>query len=955
MAQNYFYNGTQLDTFDGTKGTIVSHVLHDSSPDALASEVEVVRGHGKSLRDFRYSGKQITLDGTILGESQADFEQRLDALKNLFAAPNGRLTITNYGTLDYRIATFEHGEAWTRQVITTGIGGMWNYSQYKIGTRSLTVQASSGSGAKTASLTAFKDLGDFASSDTIKLWAYIDDATKLTSIRLRFETTAGVAYYSKTWSSSFTTGWNELTALRSDFALTGGAAWNTIANIELQVTGSNATAVNVSFDDLRISTTSDTRNYDVTQTGALRLERQQHHAYWVDFSITLTCSSGLAVATNAIASGQSSTADIQHEPFYFPGSGPQSLTYRAGVGSAEAEQAIFYDHWADHFGGYGASHTSVATFEATETWTGASADTTNYKVGAQGVKVTATAPALATITRTIAPTNYATLPDNTETQLAIYVSDAAKLTEVIVSYDSTAGLAGYAKSVTGLVTGWNIVTIAKSAFTQYGGGDWSAIVSLSLTVNPTGGAVTVSFDDWQWIDAQNVTGGVYTSNADAWTIAAHGAYPHALINLSTTNDTTFVLTNTTIRDGEIIALVQAADTATVGVCGRLSSTDALLVANASSGARFVYGDYTAGATTTFKLNGGQNDGGTVRLNASQYTYAVALDSRANWRWVRLVCTGDTATLYTKEVDEDAWTLRLTAPVREAAAGYWGMHATGLVRVASVELIDYSAQQDHALALKGGPFGTDVNEGVFLLESRGLQLREGPHPGFTSGTFPTFRGGFNRAAWLVPAGVVGTSRFYHIGNDQATVNWTAFGDSDSTKAAILVNSGNQTYIRQRGTYLYLGKLSSTPPVNDLTIRLETDNAGEPSGTLVHASATVTLTNEDVQTYVIGANDLFNASVVPYEIIWPIDIPVSASTDYWLVLVCGGVEAGNYWVLPNKGTAGPNWQAVTITGGAAWRVFDGSYMGDFRTGYALLAGNTPSLANRERYSLHRPTFL
>lgn len=953
MAQNYFYNGTQLDTFDGTKGTIVSHVLHDSSPDASVAEVDVVRGNGRSLRDFRYSGKQITLDGTIIGESQADFEQRLDALKNLFASPNGRLQITNYGTLDYRIATFEHGEGWTRQVMSSGAGPMWNYTQYKIGTRALTVQASSGSGAKTASLAAFKDIGDFAATDTIKLWAYIDDATKLTSIRLRFETTAGVAYYSKTWSSSFTTGWNELTALRSDFALTGGAAWNTIANIELQVTGNNATAVSVSFDDLRVSTTTDSRNYDVTQTGALRLERQQHHAYWVDFSLTLTCSSGLAVATNAIASSQSGTTDIQHEPYYFPGSGPQYLTYNAGLGSAEAEQAVFYDHWADHFGGYGASTTAVASFESTETWTGGAADSTNVKVGARGWKVTATDPTAATAVRTISSTDYSAVPDNWETQLAVYVDDAAKLTNVTVRYESTAGAAGYSYVKTGLVTGWNVLQVAKSAFVQYGGGDWAAIVSLTLEVTPTGGTVNVTFDDWRWVDPQNCTGGVYTANADAWTIAAHEAYPHALINLSPTNDTTFVLTNTTVRDGELIALVNAADAATVGLCGRLSSTDALLLANYSAGSRFVSGDYTAGATTSFRLLGGQNDGGLARLNASQYTYAVDLDSRANWRWMRLVCKGDTATLYTREVDEDAWTLRLTAPIRESSAGYWGLHATGLMRVAFVELIDYANQQDHALALKGGPFGTDVNEGRFLLESRALQLREGPHPGFTSGTFPTFHGGFNRASFLVPAGVVGTSRFYHIGNDQTTVDWTAFGESTSLKAAIKVNSGNQTYIRQRGTFLYLGKLSSTPPVNDLTVRLETDSAGSPSGTLVHASATVSLSNEDIQTYVIGANDLFNASVVPYEIVWPIDIPVTASTDYWLVLTCGGAEAGNYWVLPNKGTAGPNWLAVDVSG--SWRVFDGSYMGDLRTGYALLAGNTPSLANRERYSLHRPTFL
>ncbi len=73
-----------------------------------------------------------------------------------------------------------------------------------------------------------------------------------------------------------------------------------------------------------------------------------------------------------------------------------------------------------------------------------------------------------------------------------------------------------------------------------------------------------------------------------------------------------------------------------------------------------------------------------------------------------------------------------------------------------------------------------------------------------------------------------------------------------------------------------------PTDDVIVRIETDNSGEPSGVLVHANATAAIDGSTL-----------TGSPVDYLFSFPATVSLSASTKYWVVLTRDTNDTENYY--------------------------------------------------------------
>lgn len=958
MAQDYYYNGTKLNDWDGTKGVIVSTFQHDSAPETANGTVDVGGGPGRVLRSSWQRAKTISVTGSVHGTDQADFEQRLDSLKALLAVPHGQLTVTNYGTTDYRVACFEEGEAWARTYVndaSTDDGALWDFTNYKIGRRGLRVEAVTGA-PKYGLLTRTFDLSGFADTDTIKLWAYIADTTKLTSIALAFVTSGGNEY-SKTWTSGFANGWNELTVLRSGLTTTGSPSWLNITSVQLTVTGSAATPAVVTFDDLRITSQTDSRTYEATVDGPVEIPRDHYHSTWVPFSVTFTVPDGrgrsdqyAAVHTPGI------TTDQQHVPLYLAGSGPQPVALTSTVGSTTPSEVQVYDHYADEFGSYvGRYQTQVATMEATESWTGGSADTTDYKFGTRGRKVTVSGAGTGSAYVTFGGAqDYSALANTELLRCWVKLDTAANVTNIKLRLYTTYATDYYEGTVTtGLANGWNVIEVQKKSLVGTGTPSWASITVAELEVT-TSDTVNATFDDLLWVNTLGCTGGTLvlaTTGDSAWEVQPVSAYRHALVQAGTYG--TALLRGTAIRDGEVLALLRTPSGAggTIGLIARAdSATSPVDIIS------FTVAPSPTSSSTTSVL--ALTDSQTFATTTNFVTSTPASPSSIDWVWFRLVVKGGLVQGYYRDVGSDEWTKAVEGSTRHLAAGSWGVYANGRTEVAHLEVIDYAQDRSHALRLLGGPFGTTAYEGVFAIDTATLQAREGPLPGTVLGSFPAFAAGFNDAAVIQPSAAIGTARFRYVPQDSFSW-WWGFGNVSNTKVGIRFVTGSQTYIRRRGTFVYLAKSSYALPTADLTARIETESSSAPSGTLVDSNATATVTHDDLVAQVGPGqllSPLWNGSLEPIEIVWPFDLPVSASTAYWLVLQPNTPHASELqWNTPAQAHTPPYTGDHTIKyyTGAAWAELGA----DDYSGFVLLAGNYPNATISTPWTVthaHTPRF-
>jgi hypothetical protein len=115
---------------------------------------------------------------------------------------------------------------------------------------------------------------------------------------------------------------------------------------------------------------------------------------------------------------------------------------------------------------------------------------------------------------------------------------------------------------------------------------------------------------------------------------------------------------------------------------------------------------------------------------------------------------------------------------------------------------------------------------------------------------------------------------------------------------------------RQAWVHLQKVGSLSG-KTLTLRIETDSAGDPSGTLADANATQTL---DADTITTGGFEM-------YKLIFPDVFSLTGSTTYWIVLTQDwGPDVDNYleWGAEGYGGAGTyaDGQGKTYNTGDGW---------------------------------------
>jgi len=130
----------------------------------------------------------------------------------------------------------------------------------------------------------------------------------------------------------------------------------------------------------------------------------------------------------------------------------------------------------------------------------------------------------------------------------------------------------------------------------------------------------------------------------------------------------------------------------------------------------------------------------------------------------------------------------------------------------------------------------------------------------------------------------TPLYQEVVDQQQTLsdNNASFGDianSEYRNAQGFQLSGTKTVT---AIELYINSKSGSPTGN-WTIRIETNNAGVPSGTLANVNATKTVSSIDSGTLKVSFTTPFS---------------LSASTTYWIVLLCDNQSTNNNWQMARQ---------------------------------------------------------
>lgn len=139
----------------------------------------------------------------------------------------------------------------------------------------------------------------------------------------------------------------------------------------------------------------------------------------------------------------------------------------------------------------------IATFESNEIWSAGAADTTNFRVGTQGRRLTSsgsTTTAYRDVALNLQPTGYST---SDYIDIDVYVDTISNLSSCVIKLGNTAMSVYYSKSITGMVSGGNHIHLLKSGFSTTGSPSWSSINRIQLEVTAVAATtVNVTFDNW---------------------------------------------------------------------------------------------------------------------------------------------------------------------------------------------------------------------------------------------------------------------------------------------------------------------------------------------------------------------------------------------------------------------------------------------------------------------------
>lgn len=159
----------------------------------------------------------------------------------------------------------------------------------------------------------------------------------------------------------------------------------------------------------------------------------------------------------------------------------------------------------------------VSTFESGETWSAGSADTTRYKEGNQGWKLSPTASATVNSDRTydVDLTKFSdgsSAGDSDIIRFWVWLDDDINCASISIIFDVNGGsfATDYYTGTqsTGFITGWNEINILKSSFTRTGsttGKNWSTVEAIRIqAVASAKGTLNATFDQIRLVKAAPV-------------------------------------------------------------------------------------------------------------------------------------------------------------------------------------------------------------------------------------------------------------------------------------------------------------------------------------------------------------------------------------------------------------------------------------------------------------------
>src|SRR5260221_2460971 len=124
-------------------------------------------------------------------------------------------------------------------------------------------------------------------------------------------------------------------------------------------------------------------------------------------------------------------------------------------------------------------------------------DTVNFRSGGAGLKLTVPVSIAGVATKTFGSVlNLSGYGPVDQVRLWIYIDNVARVSSATIQLIDNAGSPVTSTyTLSGLVTGWQRISVAKSAFTNYTTINWSAIQTAKFNVTATaGGTVNVTFD-----------------------------------------------------------------------------------------------------------------------------------------------------------------------------------------------------------------------------------------------------------------------------------------------------------------------------------------------------------------------------------------------------------------------------------------------------------------------------
>ena len=242
---------------------------------------------------------------------------------------------------------------------------------------------------------------------------------------------------------------------------------------------------------------------------------------------------------------------------------------------------------------------------------------------------------------------------------------------------------------------------------------------------------------------------------------------------------------------------------------------------------------------------------------------------------------------------------------------WQCPATGTLTQFTVELsnatstVNWEIQADDN---SGDPGGTTIASGSFSSSIGTNTINPSSPPFLVSGTtyWLLLEETSNAVYWQASATSTYANGVGKYSNDGGST-WSPYGDYQSAftitapttydkLAQSFEVTGTQTLA---SVDLYLKKVGS--PTGTMTLRVETDSAGSPSGTLADANLTATLAESGLGTSYADATFTFGTPA-----------SISGSTTYWLVLSTDRTASATNYVIWGADTSTPSYADGSMSG-------------------------------------------